>query len=229
MPLFEALHKARAGDQPGERQTRRIRETPELSALAASALLLLCAVGARSQDITCPSSPSSPINTSPSGVNFFKSFVGADGSGLACYGIPLQTGSGSAAEGDLNSTYYVLYYSITNALAQTGEDATTPNFELVIVGNFPDARYFSLSHDDMHYANAQHLADFAIDPVGGPGSSYVNPFKNGETYATGQWYIVPVSLGAVPGSTTSGCGSIPSSRTTFWMQRNGTPPWTGTP
>ena len=67
---------------------------------------------------------------------------------------------GSTHEGNLNSIYYALYYSITNALALTGEGATAPKFELVIVGTFPDARYFSITDDDMHYSNAQHLADF---------------------------------------------------------------------
>jgi hypothetical protein len=105
----------------------------------------------------------------------------------------------------LNSIYYALYYSITNALALTGEGATAPKFELVIVGTFPDARYFSITDDDMHYSNAQHLADFTIDPVGGSGDSYSNPFKTGTTYATGQWYLAPVSLGAIPNSTNSGC------------------------
>jgi hypothetical protein len=57
----------------------------------------------------------------------------------------------------------------------------------------------------MHYSSAQHLADFAIDPVGLSGDSYSNPFKNENTYAAGQWYMAPVSLGAIPSSTNSGC------------------------
>jgi hypothetical protein len=205
MALWDIPYKtSTTGDPSGKRRTRvKTRAALAPTALAACALLLLCPLIARPQDVSCPS-PTTPINASPSGADFFKSFVGSDGSGLACYGIPLQVGSGSTAEGDLNSTYYVLYYSITNALAQS-DSTTTPNFELVIVGTFPDSRYFSITHDDMHYSSAQHLADFAIDPVGLSGDSYSNPFKNENTYAAGQWYMAPVSLGAIPSSTNSGC------------------------
>jgi hypothetical protein len=95
---------------------------------------------------------------------------------------------------------------LPNAPIIAGQGATAPNFELVIVGTFPDARYFSITNDDMHYSNAQHLADFTIDPVGSPGDSYSNPFTtivNG--YTSGQWYLAPVSLGAIPVPTNSAC------------------------
>jgi hypothetical protein len=140
MALREILYKtSTTGDPSRERRTRKTRTTLAPTALAASALFLLCPLVARPQDITCPT-PTGPINASP-GADFFKSFVGTDGSGLACHGIPLQVGSGSTAEGDLNSTYYVLYYSITNALTQS-DSTTTPNFELVIVGTFPGGLHY---------------------------------------------------------------------------------------
>jgi hypothetical protein len=109
-------------------RVHNIGKTPSLSVLAASALLILCPLVVRPADVTCPSSPSGPINTSPSGPsgsacattpNFFNCNVGQDGSGLSCYGIQLQAGSGSSLEGDLNSVYYTLFHSIANALTQT--------------------------------------------------------------------------------------------------------------
>jgi hypothetical protein len=123
------------------------------------------------------------------------------------YQIPLGTTNAAFAAGDLNATYFSLYYSIANAANSTAN----PNgcqFELVIAGNFPDTRYFSITVNDMHYTATQHLTDAAIDPIGGPAAYNGNPFVPGNTapspaYTGSQAYLVPISLGAVPGNTTT--------------------------
>jgi len=57
--------------------------------------------------------------------------------------------------------------------------------------------------NDMHYAATQHLADAAIDPADTP-SGFENPFVPGEggsspSYTGKQAYVIPISLGALPG------------------------------
>jgi hypothetical protein len=70
-----------------------------------------------------------------------------------------------SSQGDLNSTYSVLFYSIANANNFKDSSGTHCPLELVIGGAFPDARYFSITVNDEHNAAAQHLADAGIDPV----------------------------------------------------------------
>jgi len=115
-----------------------------------------------------------------------------------CYAIPLQSGQNS--DGDLNSTYFPLYYSIANATA------TGCHLELILVGKFPDSRYFSIADNDMHATPAQHLADANIDSIA-PAQS--NPFLPGMPYNGNQNYLVPVSLGYLPGAGVSpGCSIV---------------------
>jgi hypothetical protein len=64
-----------------------------------------------------------------------------------------------------------LYYSIWNATNANSAWVKANNYcpvELVIVGTFPDSRYFSVTDYDMHYANTQHLADAELDPAERP-------------------------------------------------------------
>ena len=64
--------------------------------------------------------------------------------------------------------------------------------ELVMLGTFPNARYFSVTDNDMQYAATQHVADFAMDPAEPRTGGYTNPFLPGTNYKPSQAYIVPV-------------------------------------
>jgi hypothetical protein len=144
------------------------------------------------------------VDTNPSGSGFFASFANSR------YEIAIPSGNGTNVNfGDLNTTYFEMYYSIANLNTWMAANNYCP-VELIIVGTFSDVRHFSVTDNDMHYAATQHLADADIDPVGAPGSSYSNPFTPGVQYSGSQKYLVPVSLGYVPGSTTvPGCSITP--------------------
>jgi hypothetical protein len=101
----------------------------------------------------------------------------------------MYTSPGGGVGGDRNSTYYQLFYSISHAVNIPCQ------LELVVVGTFPDARYFSLTDNDMHYSATQHLADFEVDPVE---QTVTNPFLTGVPYTGSQQYVAPVSLGYIP-------------------------------
>jgi hypothetical protein len=143
---------------------------PELApACVALAMICLLALPAWSQT-NCPQNPTGPINTPAHGAcgSFFDCFV--NNNNIGCYGIQLTGNNGGTFQGDLNSKYYNLFYSITNANA-LGNGASP--YELILVGTFPNTRYFSITDNDMHYSNAQHLADFTIDPIGCRGGAGV--------------------------------------------------------
>jgi len=169
------------------------------------ATLCLLTVPAWPQSCNVPSGVYIPPAHS-SCTDFFTCFV--SGGNLPSYGIPLTPSSGATTlEGDLNSTYFSMYYSIAN-LQNYWMAAPNNNcpIELVIVGSFPDARYFSITDYDMHYTNTQHLLDADIDPVGTQQGSYVNPFSPGQNYTTtNEQYMVPITLGYVPTSQKTRC------------------------
>jgi hypothetical protein len=159
--------------------------------------------------VTCPPAGAVTIPAPNTCLSFFDCFV-ANGN-ISSYGIQLHPNSGASTyKGDLNSTYFDAYYSITNAntFASTFGASGPCNVELVIVGTFPNARYFSVSDNDMHYSNAQHLADFTLDPANTSDLTYINPFASSQTYADGNWYLIPVSLGPLPNSTVHRACSI---------------------
>ena len=84
------------------------------------------------------------VNTKPTGTGFFGSFANST------YEIPISSGSGTNVNfGDLNVTYFQMYYSITNLNTWMAANNYCP-VELVIVGTFPDVRYFSVTDNDMH-------------------------------------------------------------------------------
>jgi hypothetical protein len=145
-----------------------------------------------------------------SSTNFFASFASSPQQG---YELAIPEESGAAAAGDRNATYFSLYYSIYNLVNSWEAQGYCP-VELVIAGNFPDSRYFSITSNDMHKTIAQHLADEDVVPVGtSQGQSYLNPFALGSTgtspeYNGKQAYLVPISLGAVPGPTTANGGTV---------------------
>ena len=127
-------------------------------------LLAICfvCIPARSQSQCDNSGAAIPSN--PNSGSFASNFLGPT---AANYEIPISSTNGILAAGDLNATYFQFYYSILNAGAWNNPASGKPYcpFELVVVGSYPNGRYFSLIDYDMHYSPAQHLADFAIVPL----------------------------------------------------------------
>jgi len=107
-----------------------------------------------------------------------------------CYTIHLGTGIGDVEYGDLNATYYQLYFKVD------------PRYQLIIVGSFPNTRYFSISLNDAHSALSESILDTSIVPLT---SQYINPYLPGVSYVAGQQYAVPISFGGTPGTEQTGC------------------------
>jgi len=122
-------------------------------------------------------------NQFPKG-NFFSNFDNS------CYLIPFASGSGGGQGGDLNSIYAKIFYKVN------------PAYQLIIVGSFPDARYFSVTNYDAHSAPAQFIVDQIIVPLT---SSYSNPFLPGASWVAGQKYAVPIDFEGTPGTQQKGC------------------------
>jgi hypothetical protein len=119
-----------------------------------------------------------------------------------CYLVPFSIGNGSDGQkGDMNSVYSKMFFcAVTgNPLCNTTH---LPPYELIIVGKFPNARYFSVVLYDDHSAVTQTLTDEDIVPLT---SSYVNPYQPGVPFMSGQRYAVQLSLGGSPGSSQKGC------------------------
>lgn len=167
------------------------------AACAVIAACCLMASPAWPQDAaTCTIPPG--VDQSPTGANFFESFASAPGAPISAYEIAIPGSSGAEAAGDLNATYFSLYYSITNLNAWMASNHYCP-VELVMVGTFPDARYFSITDNDMHYTATQHLADAAVDPANSASNPFVpGPGGQSPAYTGTQQYLVPISLGYIP-------------------------------
>jgi hypothetical protein len=122
-------------------------------------------------------------NQFPTG-DFFSNFNNP------CYTIALATGQGTNEYGDLNAIYSVLYYKVD------------PRYQLILVGAFPNSRYYSVSLNDEHSALSQSILDTNIVPLT---SQYVNPFQPGIPYVAGQQFAVPIGFGGTPGKLETGC------------------------
>ena len=135
--------------------------------------------------IDCSSLPTQFTgNEFPTG-NFFSNFNNS------CYLIPFARGNGGGAEGsDLNSIYDKAFYKVD------------PRYQLIIIGSFPNTRYFSITDYDTHGATAQFVSDANIVPLT---SAYINPYQPGATFVNGQKYAVPVNFGGTPGTLETGC------------------------
>lgn len=108
-----------------------------------------------------------------------------------CYTIPFAVGHGAnGEEGDLNATYFKAYFKVD------------PRYQLIILGAFPNARYFSVSTYDAHSAYSRSIVDVNIAPLT---SGYRNPYLPGATYAGGQMFAVPINFGGTPGTLETGC------------------------
>ena len=126
-------------------------------------------------------------NQFPTG-NFFSNFDND------CYLIALNAGHGSGQEqGDLNTVYNKVYFRI---------NPNIPPYEIILLGTFPNARYFSIGLYDSHSAFTQNLKDIDIVPLT---SADINPYLPGTSYVSGQRYGVAIHLGGTPGNQQTGC------------------------
>ena len=122
-------------------------------------------------------------NEFPTG-DFFSNFNNS------CYTVDFGIGNGSTDYGDLNAQYFQTYFKVD------------PRYQLIAVGSFPNARYFSVTLYDEHSALSQTILDTSIVPLT---SKYVNPYLPGVPFESGQQYAVPVNFGGVPGTLQAGC------------------------
>lgn len=148
----------------------------------------ICGLPSRASAENCSGLPTQFDGNQFAKGDFFTNFDNS------CYLIPFATGDGSGGErGDLNSMYNKLYFKINPDI---------PPYELVILGDFPNARYFSISFYDNHSAITQSIADVNLVPLT---SSDVNPFQPGAPFVSGQRYGAAIHLGGTPGTEQHGC------------------------
>ena len=122
-------------------------------------------------------------NQFPTG-NFFSNFDNA------CYTIALSQGHGNSKFGDLNALYFQAYFKVD------------PRYQLIILGTFPNSRYFSVSLYDAHSAPSESIEDANIVPLT---SQFINPYEPGAVFVGGQQFAVPVNFGGTPGTLETGC------------------------
>ncbi len=147
-------------------------------------LLGLCILAVAASAMDCSGLPTSfGGNPFPQG-DFFSNFNNP------CYTISLASGNGSSEYGDLNAQYYTLYFK------------ADPRYELILLGTYPNARYYSIAINDEHSAVAQSIVDANIVPLT---SQYVNPYLPGVPYAAGQQFAVPIYLGGARTAPQTGC------------------------
>ena len=145
----------------------------------------LCWFPAVSRAINCSGLPTSFTgNEFPTG-NFFTNFDNS------CYFLSFSSGNGNNGQsGDLNAVYWTIYYKVN------------PAYQLIVVGQYPNARYFSVTAYDDHSAISQSIMDTDLVPLT---SQYVNPYAPGVAFVPGQHYAVPVGFEGTPGTLETGC------------------------
>jgi hypothetical protein len=123
-------------------------------------------------------------NEFPSG-DFFTNFNNP------CYTIPFSVGNGSGGQqGDINATYFKAYFKVD------------PRYQLIILGAYPNSRYFSVAIYDAHSGFSQSILDSSIVPLT---SKFINPYLPGTAYVGGQKFAVPIGFGGTPGTLETGC------------------------
>lgn len=145
----------------------------------------LCSLAGSAYATNCSGLPTQfKGNEFPSG-DFFSNFQNS------CYTIAIPQGNGSGGlAGDLNSIYDLIYFKVDL------------RYQLILVGTFPDARYFSVTIYDAHSALAQSILDANIRPLT---AQYINPFQVGVPFVSGQQFAVPINFGGTPGKLETGC------------------------
>lgn len=153
--------------------------------IATCALLLGAWLPAgKAQNLNCAGLPVSfPGGQFPTG-NFFSNFDNQ------CYTINIASGYGAVEYGDLNAVYYQMYFKVD------------PQYQLILLGNFPNTRYFSVALNDTHSALSQWILDTDIVALT---AQYINPYQPGVPYADGQQYAIPITFGGIPGQEQTGC------------------------
>src|ERR1700728_1285856 len=146
---------------------------------------VLCLLPGAAYAVDCSGLP-----TSFTGNEFPTGDVFTNFNNNPCYTIPLGSGNGNGMYGDLNAEYFEIYFKVD------------PRYQLIVVGSFPNARYFSATLYDAHSALSQTILDTSIVPLT---SQYLNPFLPGVPYASGQQFAVPVNFGGTPGTLETGC------------------------
>jgi hypothetical protein len=125
-------------------------------------------------------------NQFPTG-NFFSNFDNP------CYLINMTPSTGATiVEGDLNAIYYTIYFQVN------------PRYQVIVLGDFPNARYMNIAPYDAHFAPMPYISDTDIVPLA---PAYINPFQPGNAYVAGQKYAVPINLGGTPGNIQTGCST----------------------
>lgn len=132
----------------------------------------------------CANLPTSFTGSEFPNGDFFSNFDNS------CYTIHMGTGAGSVEYGDLNATYYQMFFKVD------------PRYQVILLGNFPNARYFSVALNDDHTVVAQSILDSNIVPLT---AQYINPYLPGTAYVPGQQYAVPINFGGTPGQQETGC------------------------
>lgn len=136
----------------------------------------------------------------------------------SCYTIPMTIGAGGGLSGDLNAIYNVAFFK------------RNPNYEVIVLATFPDARYMGLSAYDDHWVSVANIDDRDIVPLS---ARMVNPYTPGAAYVGGQTYAAVVSFdGPQPTTISPGCGyqgvNLRSNIMTV-TNRHTFPTWTGYP
>jgi hypothetical protein len=147
-------------------------------------LLALCLFPwiARAQD--CQGLPTSfGGNQFPTG-DFFTNFNNP------CYTITMATGAGDIEYADLNARYSQIFFKVD------------PKYQIILLGIFPNSRYFSVALNDAHSALSVSILDTNIKPLT---AQFVNPYQPGVAYVNGQQYAVPINFGGTPGTLQTGC------------------------
>ena len=117
-----------------------------------------------------------------------------------CYAISLASGNGVNSVGDLNATYNQTYYTVP-----LDPNTGLPLYELVLLGVFPNTRFFSVTADDEHLVDVAQLVDTQILPLN---ALSVNPLLPGATFVPNQQYGITVTFGGgAPATVTAGCST----------------------
>lgn len=98
-----------------------------------------------------------------------------------CYMVFLPAGKSTGQwASDLEQTYALLFYR------------ANPKYQLILLGEYPQARYFSISVDDNHLATTGWFSDARIKPLS---QDYRNPYLPGELFQEDQLYALTIDLG----------------------------------
>ena len=106
----------------------------------------------------------------------------------------------------------------------------TPGYELLILGSYPNSRFFSVTVYDSHAAVTSNTIDTEILPLN---SSMFNPFLTSAPYQPNQQYGITVGFGGAPlGAVAPGCGTSVTTIDSNFLDASQTHPgitWDGYP